>query len=61
MMHCISVMREVRLVLLGNLVHELLFLMPWGVIKKGWDTLISRNHMLIPLLKIMETGRVVAG
>ena len=40
--------------------HELLFLMPWGVIKKGWDKRISRNHMLIPLLKIIGTGRVVA-
>ena len=34
--------------------------MPWGVIKKGWDRLISRIHMLIPLLKIIGTGRVVA-
>ena len=40
--------------------QELLFLMPWGVIKKGLDKLISRNHMLIPLLKIIGTGRVVA-
>ena len=40
--------------------QEVLFLMPWGVIKKGWDKLISRNHMLIPLLKIIGTGRVVA-
>ena len=60
MMHCISVMREVRLVLLGNEVQELFFLMPWGVIKKGWDRLISRIHMFIPLLKIIGTGRVVA-
>ena len=35
--------------------------MPWGVLKKGWDRLISRNHMLIPLLKIIRTCRVVAG
>ena len=34
--------------------------MPWGVIKKGWDKLISRNRMLIPLLKIVGTGRVIA-
>ena len=34
--------------------------MRWGVIKKGWDKRISRNHMLIPLLKIIGTGRVVA-
>ena len=34
--------------------------MPWGLIKKGCDTLISGNHMLIPLLKIIGTGRVVA-
>ena len=60
MMHCVSVMREVRLVVLGNYVHELPFLMPLGVIKKGWDRLISRNHMLIPLLKIIGTGHVVA-
>ena len=60
MMHCVSVMREVRLVLLGNWVQELLFWMLSGVIKKGWDRLISRNHMLIPLLKIIRTGRVVA-
>ena len=32
-----------------------------GVIKKGWDKLISSNDMLIPLLKIIATGRVVAG
>ena len=31
-----------------------------GVIKKGWDRLISRNHMLISLLNINRTGRVVA-
>ena len=30
------------------------------MIKKGLDRLISRNHMLIPLLKIIRTGRVVA-
>ena len=34
--------------------------MPWGVIKKGWDKRISRNHMLIPLLKIIGTVGVVA-
>ena len=60
MMHCVSVMREVRLVLMGSWVHEISFLMPWGVIKKGWDKLISGNHMLIPLLKIIGTGRDVA-
>ena len=59
-MHCVSVMREVHLVPLGNSVHKLLFLMPPGLIKKGWDRLISRNHLLIPLLKIIGTGRVVA-
>ena len=58
-MHCVSVMREVGLVLLGNQVQQLSFLMPRRVIKKGWDRLISRNHMLIPLLKIIGTGRVV--
>ena len=40
--------------------QELLFLMPWGVMKKVWDKLTSRNQMLIPLLKIIGTGRVVA-
>ena len=60
MMHSVSVMRDVRLVVLGNYVHELPFLMPSGVIKKGWDSPISRNHMLIPLLKIIGSGRVVA-
>ena len=39
--------------------HELLFLMPWGWIKKGWDRLISRNHMLITLLKIIGTARAL--
>ena len=34
--------------------------MPWVLIKKGWDRLISQNRMLIPLLKIIGTGRVVA-
>ena len=60
MMHCISVMREVHLVLLGNQVQELLFLMPWWVIRNGQDKLISRNHILIPLLKIIEVELVVA-
>ena len=60
MMHCVSLMREVHLVLLGNQVHELFFVMPSGLIKKGWDRLISGNHMLIPLLKIIGTARVVA-
>ena len=60
MMHCVSVIREVRLVLLGNYAQGLFFLMPWRVIKKGWDKRISRNHMLIPLLQIIGTGRVVA-
>ena len=60
MMHCVTVLRELRLVFRENLVQELLFLMPWAVIKKVWERLISRNHMWIPLLKIIETGRVVA-
>ena len=44
----------------GNWMHELLFLMPWGVIKNSWDRLISRNHMLIPLLKTIGLDPVVA-
>ena len=56
MMHCVVVMREVRLVLLGNYVHELFILMPLGVIKNSWDRLTPRNHMI----KIIVTGRVVA-
>ena len=55
MMQCVSVMREVRLIFLGDWVQE-----PWRTIKKGSDKLISRTHMLIPLLKIIGTGRVVA-
>ena len=60
MVHCVSVMREVRLVLPENYMQEVLFLMPWGVIKEGWDGLISENHMMIPFLKIIGTSRVAA-
>ena len=40
--------------------QEFFFLMRCRVIKKVGDRLISRNHMLIPLLKIIGPGRVVA-
>ena len=44
----------------GKLCAQVFFLMRWGVIKKGWDRLISRNHMFIPPLKIIGAGPLVA-
>ena len=54
MMHCVSVMRDVRLVLPGNIFDAL------GGDQEELGQTHFKNLHVDPLLKIIRTGRVVA-